>query len=1145
MNRILRQTPSLIAAISLAGAIAWGAEPTPIWAPIPGVDDGSYVPPFEQAVVGWWLFDETLGEESLGDTSGRTYIVDQSGNNNHGVRKPIGVSNDFPFYTSDVPQPYAGYANYSLNFISTLSAVQIPDYAGSGLDLSHDFTLETWVNFNTLSNVQYLISKENVGGVPSGYWIEWSSSRLRFGVNTTTSTRVVDSVDFSPTVGSWHHIAAVHDSTRRELLLYVDGVLDNTLGLGFAETVVANDEPLTFGQRGDAAYPGNLKLDEVRLSAKVVDPEDFTINAPFGPAQVILGDNAESFASTSDMFNRDGGHWYGASEMPGAAYNMSSTRGHSGTQSAELTIPNTTTAGYDGTDLGRVGIDSLLPYFDLEGRIGMSCWFSFSGLENHSTLMFPQFAIGATPHYGYAETNVVGTYYIAGAPGVFYEGGPPLTSSLDDWHYFEIVLDFNERRRVSVQIDNDLLIYGEGEDRYPLEEYFGQWTIGAKATGAGFNVRLINDHLPDTGDTTVLVDDVVFRIVRDRRGPRWANHPLALPAAVAEYGYDTSLTAQHVINGYGDPLTFRKISGPDWLTVSEAGTLRGTPGLEDLGVNQAIIEASDGARTENGTIEIAVVDADQPRDEPYPDDSPHTLGLWHMEPNEIGDGPGQLTFQDAGDAPQMSSEQARYGATSLESFGVFGPGLPNRVMVNDSQLGQWPSGDDPSLSVEAWVNFHPGALDPNEPHNFYWIIDKMQGAAGGAQGYRVTYDAPSELLSWHVGDGIQDIAIYWPQSFVAERWYHVAGTWDAETDTSHLYVDGTLVARKTSPGSRIVNDPSVRTAIANRSLDDAGSSAYAAFDGYIDEVRISDFAYAYTTPFGYCGDGTVDAEEECDDGNFDDGDGCTRRCRFFTGEVRSCQEALGKVSERYFSARLRSLQRCRAQLNKGKALFIDDAKTVPLVDPEECADERTVRRAATLGRAKARRLLAREGREVCRDEHLAALSSCADTVAGAIGIGPEDGCLFSTHDEAVDALVDEHHGRILTTDERAATLCQKAIASAVQRYAKKRTKALYGCRKSLNRGRLLYTGRDESTRITQPAECIDERRTADRIDKARKQMRRMIANESRPRCTDELLASMGTLCAASVDGLVAADGTAGCLIEGVDAASDEIVDATH
>src|SRR5690606_38668330 len=43
-----------------------------------------------------------------------------------------------------------------------------------------------------------------------------------------------------------------------------------------------------------------------------------------------------------------------------------------------------------------------------------------------------------------------------------------------------------------------------------------------------------------------------------------------------------------------DPLTFAKVSGPDWLSVAENGALSGTPLQSDVGDYQALFSVTDG-----------------------------------------------------------------------------------------------------------------------------------------------------------------------------------------------------------------------------------------------------------------------------------------------------------------------------------------------------------------------------------------------------------------------------------------------------------------------------------------------------------------------------------------------------------------------
>ena len=60
-----------------------------------------------------------------------------------------------------------------------------------------------------------------------------------------------------------------------------------------------------------------------------------------------------------------------------------------------------------------------------------------------------------------------------------------------------------------------------------------------------------------------------------------------------------------------DTLTFTKMSGPDWLTLSSVGTLSGTPGSGDTGLNSWSIQVEDGfGGTDTTTLEINVDETD-------------------------------------------------------------------------------------------------------------------------------------------------------------------------------------------------------------------------------------------------------------------------------------------------------------------------------------------------------------------------------------------------------------------------------------------------------------------------------------------------------------------------------------------------------
>jgi len=119
--------------------------------------------------------------------------------------------------------------------------------------------------------------------------------------------------------------------------------------------------------------------------------------------------------------------------------------------------------------------------------------------------------------------------------------------------------------------------------------------------------------------------------------------------------------------------------------------------------------------------------------------------------------------------------------------------------------------------------------------------------------------------------------------------------------------------------------------------------------------------------------------------------------------------------------------------------------------------------------------------------------------------------------------------------------CRDAIRKASTDYAKQRRKALLRCRDQLNRGAALVSSADPPVPVTDPADCAGESDAAGTIARAAAKLREKVAGGPAPRCSDALVAPLAA-CAPTVDGLVSADGRAGCIVVSHDAAVDAMVD---
>jgi cysteine-rich repeat protein len=317
-----------------------------------------------------------------------------------------------------------------------------------------------------------------------------------------------------------------------------------------------------------------------------------------------------------------------------------------------------------------------------------------------------------------------------------------------------------------------------------------------------------------------------------------------------------------------------------------------------------------------------------------------------------------------------------------------------------------------------------------------------------------------------------------------------------------------------------------------------------------------------------CGNGIACATfgEDCDDGNTLDGDCCSMSCSHeasggscsdqnactladvcdgsgacsgtptggpacaLQSDVRRCQESIAKSGRQYFDARLKSLQRCRNDLNKGKILYFDAAKSIPIAGPDDCGLEYVTISRTAKAAGKARASVA--GR--CTDSLTAQLFACASTVDGLVSPDTTGGCVLTTHAGAAALMIDDEYGAGLTGMELGYVdlrRCQEQVAKAGRLYSTTHLKQVQNCRNKLNRGHLLYFDAGKTMPLVNPADCRNEASAAARIAKAGLKARSLVER----RCTDTLLAGLSDICAVSVDALTDSNGANGCLISGHDA----------
>ncbi|MFD0895144.1 endonuclease/exonuclease/phosphatase family protein [Luteolibacter ambystomatis] len=108
---------------------------------------------------------------------------------------------------------------------------------------------------------------------------------------------------------------------------------------------------------------------------------------------------------------------------------------------------------------------------------------------------------------------------------------------------------------------------------------------------------------------TVLAGPKAFSVtsVGGPTPPVWLVSPFSLRHAVQAQAYTGRIGAYAYDPDQGDALTFAKVSGPAWLSVSSTGELTGTPSASDSGTNTFVVKAVDMlGNSTNATLTIPV-----------------------------------------------------------------------------------------------------------------------------------------------------------------------------------------------------------------------------------------------------------------------------------------------------------------------------------------------------------------------------------------------------------------------------------------------------------------------------------------------------------------------------------------------------------
>ncbi len=112
---------------------------------------------------------------------------------------------------------------------------------------------------------------------------------------------------------------------------------------------------------------------------------------------------------------------------------------------------------------------------------------------------------------------------------------------------------------------------------------------------------LLNGRLDDLRFISSALTDAQVAAIASTAPPQFLAQTLWKPNATAGAAYSATLATD--VTGGAAPLTFAKMDGPAWLTVSTAGALGGTPTVANAGLNNALVKVTDA----NGSVHTAML----------------------------------------------------------------------------------------------------------------------------------------------------------------------------------------------------------------------------------------------------------------------------------------------------------------------------------------------------------------------------------------------------------------------------------------------------------------------------------------------------------------------------------------------------------
>ncbi len=252
----------------------------------------------QSATIGYYRFDDASASGPYAEIT--QPVSDASGN-----ARPLHPWNH-PSLSPDVPAaslPASGAANQSSVLIQGDVDLFTPPDEGLSRLAPENFTVETWVKFDSLGGIQTFVGRDDANegaGRQSLFYLSKDAENasasgttpngLRLELVTKDNRLLAINSLHAVQAGVWYHVAAVGDSAAGTLSLYADGKLIGQTS-GFTGLFAPSRNGMWTLGRGQynnrVADRFSGRLDEVRFSDEALPPARFLNAAPPSPAPLV------------------------------------------------------------------------------------------------------------------------------------------------------------------------------------------------------------------------------------------------------------------------------------------------------------------------------------------------------------------------------------------------------------------------------------------------------------------------------------------------------------------------------------------------------------------------------------------------------------------------------------------------------------------------------------------------------------------------------------------------------------------------------------------------------------------------------------------------------------------------------------------